>query len=203
MDNTSANNNAAGYYKGFDQNTLGAEVGSVSPSPKRSGDCIDDNTMREIARRIIVQIDASLSSSVNSLSYVRSVEPPSDTSLIWQQISPDTGASVGSTQTYDDTTGQWVSNSASLDDIPPQYTAPQCRSGRVCLVAGTHTIPFSSDMNDANYTPIITPTSFDGTTYGPASYFNFNITNRTSSGFEITLDADGCFFWKAEYCTST
>lgn len=83
-------------------NTSGESNVAFDYNLKKASDCISDDNMAEITRRLQGFVTSDETGDV-----VFSQDPPNDVNKIWIEIS-NTGAIIGTVKRYDTATGQWV-----------------------------------------------------------------------------------------------
>ena len=86
-------------------NELGTSYAYLLPLPKKEGECIDDDIRYEISEafRVVVEIPSNFNSGV-----IFSVNPPTDTSKLWQPVDAGTGLPIGNVKKYDNETASWI-----------------------------------------------------------------------------------------------
>lgn len=126
---------------------------------KSGSDCISDDRMAEIVRRIVATVERGTEQG----NIVFSVEEPEDHTKAWQQIDPVTKLPVGQYKVWDNEQQKWVSPTA---DATAQ---PRVRYGKMYSAPGQSTVNFSfQDLETENYQVTLTPTTFYNGSYGIA-----------------------------------
>ncbi len=168
---------------GTNSNTSGNAVASVDYAKKGANDCILDEVMEELVRRLIVTLEVLGEGNV-----VFSPEPPDDKSKVWWQTDATTNIPIGQPKVWNDETQQWIPAVTSDVFIPPRR-----RFGRVFAPPGATSQNFSfEDIGTEDYFSTITPTTFDGTTWGAApgtfpTHFGWCVTGKTTNTLTLSF----------------
>lgn len=184
---------------GADSNTNGDNFATTKATPKTGSDCISDERMAEIARRLQITIPVQKDSDIWS-----GAEPPEDKSLLWWPLDPTNGTRIGDVpKKWDAATGMWIDTGKTTPT-----TKIETRFGRDTVAAdATKVVTFAAMPGE--YFVTITITSRIGTTFSaPAANmdnFDWEITNQAADTFSITffaVPAGGVGFdWKVEQIT--
>lgn len=182
-------------------NTNGTSISGVTFSAKKPGDCISDETLKELRRRMTVTVDFS----TIVLSTVFSPTPPSNTNVVWQPTDPSTGAPVGGTKIWNPTTNEWVLQ----NNIPePDVDERIVRRGNFRITAdGLFSLVFGEAMPSTDYFIRWYFSIFDGTgftlTVPPANdAIHWYLTAKGTGSFTghfLKIPTGGIMFhWEVE-----
>lgn len=161
--------------------------GTVDFSEKQGSDKLGNDTMEEIARRLIVTVEKEQIGNV-----LFQPTPPDDHTKAWVPTDPVSGLPTdGKIRVWDSNTSAWV-----LADNQPGYVAPLKRFVAKHIAAGTSTVNFEfPSIGTINYFPTVTFTTqnADNTWAAPpGSYpagFGYLITNKTETSVSIAFFA--------------
>jgi hypothetical protein len=145
-------------------------------------DCLPDAVMEEIARRIIVTLEAASQGNV-----VFSATPPDDKSKVWWQLDPATLIPIGSPKLWNETTQAWE----PITSTGQTYVPPRKRHGTIYAPAGASTVNFDfAELGTDDYSCTITPTTFLNGSWGVApnnfpTHFGWVVVNKATNQLSI------------------
>lgn len=163
-----------------------AVLALVDVTSKAGSDKIADSIMEEIARRLVVTMEAKTNGNV-----VFQALAPSDHSKVWSQIDPVTGIPIGYPKVWNSDTASWV----AVAPVESTYVPPKTRHGTLFADQGQSQSTFKFDsIGTTDYSVIITPTTYISGSWAPApgtfpTHFGWEVTNKGEA--EVTLNFFG------------
>lgn len=160
------------------------QICSVDFVSKSGSDLLPDPVMEEVARRIIVTLEAAAQGNV-----IFSVTPPDDKSKVWWQLDPTTLVPIGSPKLWNDTTQTWDPITATGQT----YVPPRRRHGRIVAPAGNSTVNFDfADLGTDDYAATLTPTTYLNGAWGTApssfpTHFGWTVINKTGNQMAVSF----------------
>lgn len=159
-------------------------VAAVDFSPTAGTDGIADSVMDEIARRLIVTLEAQTDGNV-----VFSVDPPDDKSKVWWQIDPVTSVPIGQPKLWNADEAAWV----PISDSNQPYVPPLTRTGSLFAPEGNSTSNLDfSDIGTTDYQVTLTPTTFSNGSWGVApttfpTHFGWIVANKATNQITVSF----------------